>query len=225
MNGGIQFRSRRIADPANEMSGYQADIGAGYTGFLYDESRRRKFLAEADPLLVQKLEDQGGWNRYEVIASGRELTIILNGQRTAIWIEREPGIDDSGKIALQIHGNCKAEILFRNISIEELPDPSVPPEGEILSRFGGAQPAVPPGPFDGGQFSLGTGEIIALVGQENLVREQKAGELEAILSSAFAAQRPRFRPMAWEADTVYRQWRDLNFGAGRSSSRPRVPRW
>ena len=54
--------------------------------------------------------------------------------------------------------------------------------------------------------------MVALVGQENLVREQKAGELEALLASAFAAQRPRFRPMAWEADTVYEQWRDLNFG-------------
>ena len=70
--------------------------------------------------------------------------IFLNGQRTAIWIEREPGIDDSGLIALQIHGNCKAEISFRNLTIEELPDSAVPPQGEILSRFGQAQPSAPP---------------------------------------------------------------------------------
>ena len=212
VNGGVQFRSKRIADPANEMSGYQADIGAGYSGFLYDESRRRKFLAEADPNLVAQLEKPGEWNRYEVLAQGSEITIILNGQRTAIWVEREPGIDDSGKIALQIHGNCKAEIAFREISIEELPDPAVPPGGEVLRRFGTGQPSLPVPPFDGGQFSLGEREVIALVGQENLVREQKAAELEAILASGFATQRPRFRPMAWEADTVYHQWRDLNFG-------------
>ena len=212
VNGGVQFRSKRIADPSNEMSGYQADIGAGYSGYLYDESRRRRFLAEADPEFVRQLEKTGGWNRYEVIASGQQVMIVLNGQRTAIWIEREPGIDGSGKIALQIHGNCKAEISFRNLSIEELPDPVVPPQGEILSRFGRAQPSVPLAPFDAGEFSLGEGEVVALVGQENLVREQKAGELEAMLASAFAAQRPRFRPMAWEADTVYQQWRDLNFG-------------
>ena len=29
VNGGIQFRSKRIANPPNEMSGYQADIGEG----------------------------------------------------------------------------------------------------------------------------------------------------------------------------------------------------
>src|SRR5439155_10727375 len=34
-----------------------------------------------------------------------------------------------------------------------------------------------------------------------------------MLASAFAAQNPRFRSMAWEADTVYEQWRDLNFGS------------
>ncbi|NDA68683.1 MAG: hypothetical protein EBY09_18960, partial [Verrucomicrobia bacterium] len=51
------------------------------------------------------------------------------------------------------------------------------------------------------------------VGQENFVRDAKAGELEALLASAFAAKKPRFRSMAWEADTVYEQWRDLNFGS------------
>ena len=30
VNGGVQFRSKRIAEPAHEMSGYQADIGAGH---------------------------------------------------------------------------------------------------------------------------------------------------------------------------------------------------
>jgi len=52
VNGGVQFRSQRTSHPANEMIGYQADIGAGYTGYLYDESRRKRFLAEADPDFV-----------------------------------------------------------------------------------------------------------------------------------------------------------------------------
>ena len=55
--------------------------------------------------------------------------IVLTGQRTSTWIEREPWIDGSGKIALQIHGDCRAEISFRNLSIEALPDPIVPPQG------------------------------------------------------------------------------------------------
>lgn len=213
VNGGVQFRSKRIPNPPNEMSGYQADIGAGYSGCLYDESRRRKVLAQADTNFVARLEKVGDWNSYEVVATGAQVLLFLNGQRTAIWVESEPGIEDTGVIALQIHGNCKAEISFRNLSIEELPASAVPPEAEILSRFGRAQPGLPIGPFADGKFALGTNEVVVFVGQENSVRESKAGELEALLASAFAAKAPRFRSMAWEADTVYEQWRDLNFGS------------
>ena len=33
--------------PANEMKGYQADIGPGFAGAIYDESRRGRLLAPA----------------------------------------------------------------------------------------------------------------------------------------------------------------------------------
>jgi len=38
-----------------------------------------------------------------------------------VYTEAEPGIARDGLIALQIHGNCKAEIQFRNFGFEELP--------------------------------------------------------------------------------------------------------
>ncbi len=212
VNGGMQFRSKRIVNPPNEMSGYQADIGAGYSGCLYDESRRNKMLAMADTNLVMQLERPGDWNRYEVMARGADIQLLLNGQRTATWIERAEGIDAEGLIALQIHGNCRAEIAFRNISIEELPTPAGRTQAEVLRRFGEGQPATPPGPFPAGKFQIDPNETVVLIGQENFVREQKGGELEAQLASAFAGKTPRFRSMAWEADTVYEQWRDLNFG-------------
>ena len=212
VNGGVQFRSKRIANPPNEMSGYQADIGAGYSGCLYDESRRNKMLAMADTNLVARVEKPGDWNHYEVIARGADIQLILTGQRTATWVERTDGIDGSGLIALQIHGACKAEIAFRNVTIEELPAPAGRTQAEVLRRFGDGQPAVPLAPFPDARFQLGENETVVLIGQENFVREQKAGELEAQLASAFAEKAPRFRPMAWEADTVYEQWRDLNFG-------------
>src|SRR5262245_32557906 len=212
VNGGVQFRSKRIANPPNEMSGFQADIGAGFSGCLYDESRRNKMLAVADTDLVARIERRGDWNSYEIIARGPEIQILLNGQHTVSWVERDPGIDTEGVIALQIHGNCKAEISFRNITLEELPKTSVPTQTEALSRFGDGQPGAPLQPFENGKFILGENEVVVFVGQENLVRDQKAGELESILASSFAAK-PRFRSMAWEADTVYEQWRDLNFGS------------
>ncbi|MBC8348703.1 MAG: DUF1080 domain-containing protein [Verrucomicrobia bacterium] len=212
VNGGVQFRSERISDPPNEMSGFQADIGAGWTGCLYDESRRRKFLAQADKEFVRHLEKTGKWNRYEVIADGNLILLFINGQRTAIYRESNPEIAKEGKIALQIHGDCKAEISFRNITIEDLPKSAVPPDGLILRRFGKAQPSAPLAPFSEGKFKVGKNEVIVFAGQENFVREQKAGNIESLLGLAYADKKPVFRPMAWEADTVYQQWRELNFG-------------
>ncbi|MBM3821599.1 MAG: DUF1080 domain-containing protein [Verrucomicrobia bacterium] len=213
INGGVQFRSKRIAQPPNEMSGFQADIGAGFSGCVYDESRRNRMLVMADTNLVASLERPGEWNRYEIIATGPQATLVLNGQRTATWVERDPAIETEGVIALQIHGDCKAEISFRNITLEVLPDSIIPPEAEILGRIGHGQPALPTPEFPGGIFELGTNEVVVLVGQENFVREQKSGALETLLASGFASQAPRVRSMAWEADTVYEQWRDLNFGS------------
>ena len=212
INGGVQFRSKRIANPPNEMYGYQADIGAGYSGSLYDESRRKKFMAKADPAFIQRLEKPGEWNSYEVVASDRLILLFINGQRTCIFYEQDPKIDKTGKIALQIHGNCKAVIQFRNITIENLPESAVPPQQAILSRFGNAQPTLPLPPFKDGKYKPIDNEVFVFTGQENMVREQRSASLEAQLSIQLAKHKPRFRFMAWEADTVYQQWREINFG-------------
>jgi HEAT repeat protein len=119
VNSGVQFRSVRVKNPPNEMSGYQADIGAGYSGCLYDESRRNTFLVRANENQVKRLEHPGDWNRYEVQANGRHIQIRLNGEKTVDYSELDPGIPQSGRIGLQIHGGNKAEVSFRNITIQE----------------------------------------------------------------------------------------------------------
>ena len=122
VNGGVQIRSQRIANPPNEMSGYQADIGAGYSGCLYDESRRNKVLAQADKALIAKAEKPGDWNLYEIRCEGARITLSVNGTQTVDFTEKEDGIAMEGFIALQIHGGAKSEIAYRAITIEELPD-------------------------------------------------------------------------------------------------------
>ncbi len=213
VNGGVQFRSVRIPQPPNEMSGYQADIGAGYSGCLYDESRRKKMLLQPAKELIEKAEKPGEWNQYEIRAEEQRIQLFVNKVRTVDYTEREPGIDLKGLIALQIHGKCKAQISYRNITIEALPDAMVPEEKDVLNRFGNPGAAVAKHePFKDGKFALEQDEVIVMAGQENLVREQKAGNFEAIFGMAYAAKQPRFRSMAWEGDTVYEHWRDLNFG-------------
>jgi len=121
VNGGVQFHSVRVDQPPNEMLGYQADIGAGHSGSLYDESRRKKFLARASAEQIKRLERPGEWNRYEIRCEGSQVTLLLNGEETLRYVETDSTITPGGLVALQIHGNCKAEISFRNLKIEERP--------------------------------------------------------------------------------------------------------
>jgi HEAT repeat protein len=121
INGGVQFRSTRVAQPPNEMKGYQADIGAGHSGCLYDESRRRKFLARGTDEQIRRLEQPGEWNRLEVRCEGPRIRISMNGELTVDFTDDDAAIPRDGLIALQIHGNCKAEISFRDLSIVPLP--------------------------------------------------------------------------------------------------------
>ena len=120
INGGVQIRSRRIDKPANEMRGYQADIGKGFSGCLYDESRRNKMLVKVDEKVIKDAEKPGDWNLYEIRCEGPRVTLKINGTQTIDYTEEDKSLEQEGLIGLQIHGGCKAEISFRNLTIEEL---------------------------------------------------------------------------------------------------------
>lgn len=118
-NSGVQFRSQRIPD-STEMIGYQADIGQGYWGALYDESRRRKILAAPDPELIKKTLKPGDWNEYVVRAVGKHITLSINGVNTVDYLEPDDGIARTGHIALQVHSGKPFQVEFRKITIKKL---------------------------------------------------------------------------------------------------------
>jgi HEAT repeat protein len=120
VNGGVQVRSQRVRQPPNEVSGYQADIGAGFSGCLYDESRRNTILARPTDEQIKRWEKPGEWNRYEVRCAGPRIQIALNGEKTVDYTEADAAMPLDGRVALQIHGSCQAEIAFRNLSIEDV---------------------------------------------------------------------------------------------------------
>ena len=120
INGGVQFRSRRLEKPAHEMSGYQADLGDEYWGSLYDESRRNKTLVAPDAKLIGEILKRGDWNDYEIRAEGPRIRLSINGRQTIDYTETDPAIPREGLIGLQIHGGGKAEAWYRDITIVEL---------------------------------------------------------------------------------------------------------
>ena len=104
-NAGVQFRTKRIPNH-HEVSGYQADIGQGYWGALYDESRRNKVLAGPDMKLIDKIVKHDDWNDYLIRCEGPRIRLWLNGTLTADYTEKDAKIERTGIIGLQIHGGA-----------------------------------------------------------------------------------------------------------------------
>ena len=115
-NAGVQFRTKRIPNN-HEVSGYQADMGVGWWGALYDESRRNKVLVGPDQAKMKDVVKIGDWNDYVIRAEGKHIQLRLNGMQTVDYTETDPQIESSGVICLQIHGGPPSQAEYKDISI------------------------------------------------------------------------------------------------------------
>ena len=118
-NAGIQIRTKRIPNH-HEVIGYQADMGQGWWGSLYDESRRRTMLAKAGPAVIKKVLKPDDWNKYVIRCEGPRIRLYLNGTLTVDYTEKDPKIPLEGIIGLQIHSGPPSEAWYREIRIQEL---------------------------------------------------------------------------------------------------------
>jgi putative membrane-bound dehydrogenase-like protein len=108
-NSGVQFRTRARDD--GEVEGYQADVGPGWWGKLYEENGRG-VLADGpkeDPVV------KDGWNRYEIEAKGHHVKTWLNG-KACVDLEDPQGAT-RGIVALQLHSGGATEVRFRNLRL------------------------------------------------------------------------------------------------------------
>ncbi|MEX2176126.1 MAG: PVC-type heme-binding CxxCH protein [Pirellulaceae bacterium] len=119
-NSGIQIRSQPIA--GGEMRGYQADIGPGWWGKLYEEHGRALLEAKGGEQSVKK----GEWNRYEIVAAGSRVRTWINGN---LCVDRDdPEAALRGVIGLQLHSGGKTEVRYKNLKLTLLPShvPALP---------------------------------------------------------------------------------------------------
>ncbi len=121
INGGVQVRSQPVKNPAYELSGYQCDMGDGWWGALYDESRRNKVLVKPDAAAVDKALKKNEWNQYEIRCDGKHIQTSINGVAMIDYTEPDDTIEQFGILGLQIHGGGPAEASYKDITIEELP--------------------------------------------------------------------------------------------------------
>ena len=109
-NSGIQFRSEPL--PGGEMKGYQADIGAGWCGKLYEEHGRALLWDKSGEAHVKK----GEWNSYVIEARGSRMRTWINGQ-PCVDLD-DPAGAKRGLFALQLHSGGPTEVRFKDLKLE-----------------------------------------------------------------------------------------------------------
>ena len=118
-NAGVQFRTERIPNH-HEVIGFQADMGAGWWGALYDESRRKRVLKGPDQSKMKDLIREGEWNDYTIRADGPRVQLSINGFQTVDYVETDATVADNGLICVQIHSGPPSEAWYRDIKVAEL---------------------------------------------------------------------------------------------------------
>jgi putative heme-binding domain-containing protein len=109
-NSGVQFRSQPRAD--GEAIGYQADIGAGWWGKIYEESGRGLLTKEGGEKYLKPNE----WNTYEILAVGPHIRVAINGHVCSEI--QDPDGAKRGQTGLQIHAGGITEVRYRNFDLQ-----------------------------------------------------------------------------------------------------------
>ncbi|HRY48980.1 MAG TPA: DUF1080 domain-containing protein [Candidatus Paceibacterota bacterium] len=137
VNGGFQFRSRRL--PNGDVAGYQVDNNylQPWKARLYDEFGRHDLALQGERAVfdrdgkkqTEKLKlDPGAddfrldeWHEYHLIAQGRKLSLHVNGKQIAEVTDND---DDSfealGLLAMQLHTGPPMKAQFKDIRLKRL---------------------------------------------------------------------------------------------------------
>ena len=114
-NSGLYFRIEEKG--FSGVSGFQAEIDPDKdAGGLY-ETNGRSWVSQPTPADVKTWYRPGEWNEMTVTAIGGNLTVTVNGKKSA-EVKNDPG-RAHGKFALQVHGGQDCEVWFKDIEIQE----------------------------------------------------------------------------------------------------------
>jgi hypothetical protein len=98
--------------PEREVMGYQADIGPGWWGKLYEEHRRGLLHSSFDAAHFVP----GAWHHYAIEARGSKVRTWIDGQ-LCVDLEDPEGLR-RGVVAFQLHSGPATELRVRNPRLE-----------------------------------------------------------------------------------------------------------
>ena len=138
LNSGVQIRSqvfdkptelevegKKKTIPVDRVHGYQVEIDPSersFSGSIYDEARRGRFLADlSNNEAARKAFKPGEWNKFRIECRGDSIKTWINGVPA---VDLKDSVTAKGVIALQVHGvgmrEEPMEVRWRNIRIKEL---------------------------------------------------------------------------------------------------------
>jgi len=155
LNSGVQIRSESKPDyKEGRVHGYQAEIDPSprsWTGGIYDEGRRGKYLADlSQNEEARKAFKQGEWNKLFISARGNTIRTRINDVDA---VEVKDDMTSRGFIALQVHAVPSTqtetlEVRFRNVRIQDWDHvkdstwESSSPFGDYEGKFADGKPLV-----------------------------------------------------------------------------------
>lgn len=149
VNGGFQFRSRRL--PNGDVAGYQVDNNylQPWKARLYDEFGRHDLALQGERTVfdregakhTEKMILEAGaddfrldeWHEYHLIARGHQLSLRVNGKLIAeVTDNDEDSYEALGLLAMQLHTGPPMKAQFKDIRLKRLQPAEKPAARDTL---------------------------------------------------------------------------------------------
>jgi CubicO group peptidase (beta-lactamase class C family) len=121
MHSGVALWGKPV-ERAGDPFSYQGHLVMYPSGYgFYDLYRRNSIFQDALGV-ARRAGRQHDWNQMEILATGRRIRHVINGQLVADWSDPNPELCEAGPIGLQLHSNTEPqEVRFRGLVLVENP--------------------------------------------------------------------------------------------------------
>ncbi len=121
MHSGISFWGKVIEKDEGPFT-YQGHLVMYPSGYGYYDLFRRNSIFQDTLGIAKRAGKQHDWNRMEILAIGRRIRHVVNGQLVADWSDPQPELCETGPLGLQLHSNNVAqEVQWRGLILTENP--------------------------------------------------------------------------------------------------------
>ena len=121
MHSGISLWGKTIEKEEGPFT-YQGHLVMYPSGYGFWDLYRRNGIYGDTLGVARRVGKQHDWNRMEILAIGRRIRHVVNGQLVADWSDPQPELCETGPIGLQLHSNnVPQEVQWRGLILAENP--------------------------------------------------------------------------------------------------------